>query len=79
MPLLGVQTIPNGAQDVDPRQQGPWVGSGTVSALLWNRNPFCTNDQSHLERPGLKSTFAHLSWEGFGKAAGGHKYTKLIR
>lgn len=54
-------------------QQGPRVRTGAVSGLLGNGN-FCTNDQSHLELPGLKSTFTYLSREGgFGKAVVEHK------
>lgn len=68
------QTITTGAQDVDTRRQGPRLGQGTVSVRLQNRNPLCTNGQSHLELPGLKATFTYLSWEGgFGKAVVGHK------
>lgn len=44
------------------RQQGPPVGTGAVAGLLGNRRPLSTNDQSHLELPGLKSTF--LSFRG---------------
>lgn len=55
------------------------VGRGAVSGFPGNSS-LCTNDQSHLELPGLKSTFTYLSQQGgFEKAVVGHKQTKLIR
>lgn len=57
---------------------GSWWGEGL--SLDFRNSSLCTNDQSHLELPGLKSTFTYLSQQGgFEKAVVGHKQTKLIR
>ena len=78
--LLEPRTIITRAEDVAGWQQGPPVRRGAVLGFQGDIDVLWTNDQSHLELPGIKSTFTYLSLEGgFGKAVVEHKQTKLIR